>query len=55
MLPALLVLHPGKRRRRRTQVLFKAPPGTSKIRRHVLEVGDVPRHQMRIAELQSVR
>lgn len=33
---------------------FKAPPGTSKYTQtHLLEVGDVPAHQVRIAELQS--
>jgi hypothetical protein len=33
---------------------FKAPPGTSKFTQtHTLEVGDVPGHQMRIAEMQS--
>ena len=33
---------------------FKAPPGTSKFTQtHLLDVGDLPGHQMRIAELQS--
>lgn len=34
--------------------LFKAPPGTTKFTQtHILDVGDVPGHQMRVAELQS--
>lgn len=33
---------------------FKAPPGTTKFTQtHLLDVGDVPGHQVRIAELQS--
>ena len=34
--------------------LFKAPPGTTKFTQtHLMDVGDVPGHQVRIAELQS--
>jgi len=33
---------------------FKAPPGTTKFTQtHLMEVGDVPGHQIRIAEIQS--
>lgn len=33
---------------------FKAPPGTTKFTQtHLMDVGDVPGHQVRIAELQS--
>ena len=55
LLPALLVLHPGDlAAQEKHRYSFKAPPGTSKYTQtHVLEVGDVPRHQLRIAELQS--
>jgi hypothetical protein len=55
LLPALFVLHPGDlAAQEKHRYFFKPPPGTSKYTQtHVLEVGDVPRHQLRIAELQS--
>lgn len=55
LLPALFILHPGESAaQEKHRYFFKPPPGTSKYTQtHVLEVGDVPRHQLRIAELQS--
>lgn len=52
---ALLVLTAGEASaQQKHKFSFKAPPGTSKYTQtHVMEVGDVPGHQMRIAELQS--
>lgn len=55
MLPALLLLDPGEASaQQKHKYSFKAPPGTSKYTQtHLMDVGDVPAHQLRIAELQS--
>jgi hypothetical protein len=52
---ALLVAAAGEAfAQQKHKYFFKPPPGTSKYTQtHLLEVGDVPAHQLRIAELQS--
>ena len=55
LMAACLVLSPGEAfAQQKHKYLFNAPPGTTKYTQtHLVEVGDVPGHQIRIAELQS--
>lgn len=55
LLAACLVASPGEAfAQQKHKYFFKAPPGTSKFTQtHLMDVGDVPGHQVRIAELQS--
>jgi len=55
VLPALLLLGAGEASaQQKHKYFFKPPPGTSKYTQtHLMEIGDVPSHQMRMAELQS--
>jgi hypothetical protein len=44
----------GVSAQQKQKFFFKAPPGTTKYTQtHLMDVGDVPGHQVRIAELQS--
>ena len=55
LLPALLVLTPGEASaQQKHKYFFKPPPGTTKFTQtHQMDVGDVPGHQVRIAEVQA--
>jgi len=55
MLPALLLLGPGEASaQQKHKYFFKPPPGSTKFTQtHLMDVGDVPAHQVRIAQVQS--
>jgi hypothetical protein len=55
LVSALFILHPGEASaQQKHKYFFKPPPGTTKFAQtHLMDVGDVPGHQVRIAEVQS--
>lgn len=52
---ALFLLHPGEASaQQKHKYFFKPPPGTTKfVQTHQMDVGDLPGHQVRIAEAQA--